>query len=65
MNRCHCLIRHAQTPKEREWAKRNLESARANLDPIGIMVYLAALTKCPNDNTKPNPEKICSLIAKI
>ena len=45
---CHCFIRHANTPDEREAAGRSLERARKLGDTQGIIIAVASLTgKCP------------------
>ena len=50
---CHCFIKHATTPDEREAAINRLEEARRLGDTNGIIIALAALSsKCPALNEK-------------
>ena len=48
---CHCFIRHAITPDEREAAIKRLEEARELGDTNGIIIALSSLSsKCPAQN---------------
>lgn len=46
---CHCIIRHANTPAERNYVTKCLERARSQGDNPGIKIYLAMLDNrdCP------------------
>jgi len=51
--KCHCLIKHPETPEEREQIVKALESARANCDTTAVMLCLSQLTtKCPAQEKK-------------
>lgn len=54
MAECHCIIRHAITPEEREEAKKALDSAREVGDSLGTMIALNALTPCPAQKGQKN-----------
>jgi hypothetical protein len=53
MSKCHCLIKHARTPKERETVRQGLEYARSIQDNIGIAISLAQLAPCKSDPVTP------------
>jgi len=48
VKKCHCIIKHANNPKERTLARKILDNARRAGDSVGIMVSMTALTgRCP------------------
>jgi len=49
---CHCFIRHARTPAEREQIVKGLEYARSVRDATGTMLALAQLGTCAADTRK-------------
>lgn len=49
---CHCFIRHARTPAEREQIAKGLEYARNVGDAAGTMLALAQLGTCAADARK-------------
>ena len=55
---CHCFIRHATAPDEREAARKRLEYARSIGDTNGIIIAIAALSgDCPGRETTTNKEE--------
>ena len=46
---CHCIVRHARSPAEREAVKNSLAYFRKIGDSIGISMAMAQLSGCPCD----------------
>ena len=47
---CHCIVRHARSPEEREEAQEALAYAKRLKDKQGITIAMLSLGKCPQDN---------------
>ncbi len=49
MSECRCIVRHANTPKERENARKRIRELKAIGDTNGVIIYEASLdnSNCP------------------
>ncbi|HIK67145.1 MAG TPA: hypothetical protein EYF95_04180 [Flavobacteriales bacterium] len=55
---CHCFIRHATSPDEREAAAKRLKYSRSVGDTNGIIIAIAALSgDCPGREKNKEEKK--------
>lgn len=55
---CHCFVKHATSPDEREAAAKCLEYARSIGNTNGIIIAIAVLSgDCPGRETTNNKEE--------
>lgn len=46
--KCTCVVKHAITDDEREFAKHSLHRARDGGDTIGVIMAIYSLQECPS-----------------
>ena len=46
--KCTCIVKHAITDEEREFAKHSLHRARDSSDTIGVIMSMYSLQECPS-----------------